>query len=136
MRIGELASAAGVSVRVLRHYEAQGLIQSSRGANGYREYQKGVIETVRQVRLLLDCGFSTRQIYGFLPCFGEGENFEFSICPAGLEQFVAKRNELDHLIEVLQQRRDRLSERIDRFSVAPPTPQKGKGTEQHEFIER
>jgi DNA-binding transcriptional MerR regulator len=49
MCIGELASAAGVSVRVLRHYEAQGLIQSSRRANGYREYPKGVIETVRQV---------------------------------------------------------------------------------------
>jgi hypothetical protein len=30
MRIGELATAAGVSVRVLRHYEAQELIQSGR----------------------------------------------------------------------------------------------------------
>jgi MerR family copper efflux transcriptional regulator len=55
--------------------------QSSRGANGYREYPKGVIETVRQIRLLLDCGFSTRQIYGFLPRFGEGENFDSATVP-------------------------------------------------------
>ena len=94
MRIGELAAAAGVSVRVLRHYETQGLIQSRRSANGYREYPKGAIETVRQVRLLLDCGFSTRQIYGFLPCFGEWENFDSVTCAGGLEQFLAKRNEL------------------------------------------
>ena len=83
MRIGELAAAAGVSVRVLRHYEAQGLIQSRRSANGYREYPNGVIETVRQVRLLLDCGFSTRQIYGVLPCFGEGANFDPVTCAGG-----------------------------------------------------
>jgi DNA-binding transcriptional MerR regulator len=127
MRIGELASAAGVSVRVLRHYEAQGLIQSSRGVNGYREYPKDVIETVRQIRLLLDCGFSTRQIYGFLPCFGEGDSFDAATCAGGLAQFLAKRNELDQLIEVLKQRRNRLSERIDRFKVSPSTSQKGKG---------
>ena len=30
MRISELSAAAGVSIRVLRHYEAQGLIQSRR----------------------------------------------------------------------------------------------------------
>ena len=29
MRISELSAAAGVSIRVLRHYEAQGLIQST-----------------------------------------------------------------------------------------------------------
>jgi MerR family copper efflux transcriptional regulator len=124
MRISELSAAAGVSIRVLRHYEAQGLIQSRRSANNYREYPKGAIETVRQVRLLLDCGFSTRQIYGFLPCFGEGENFDSVTCAGGLEQFLAKRNELDHLIEVLKQRRDRLSERIDRSSIPPSISQK------------
>jgi MerR family copper efflux transcriptional regulator len=124
MRIGELSAAAGVSIRVLRHYEAQGLIQSRRSANNYREYPKGAIETVRQVRLLLDCGFSTRQIYGFLPCFGEGENLDSVTCAGGLEQFLAKRNELDHLIEVLKQRRDRLSERIDCSSIPPSISQK------------
>jgi MerR family transcriptional regulator, copper efflux regulator len=128
MRIGELASVTGVSVRVLRHYEAQGLIQSSRSANGYREYPKVAMETVRQIRLLLDCGFGTRQIYGFLPCFSEGENFDAVTCAAGLEQFLAKRDELDQLIKVLKQRRDRLSDRIERFSVPPSTSQNKKGT--------
>jgi hypothetical protein len=44
MRIGELSAAAAGSIRVLRHYEAQGLIQSRRSANNYREYPKGTVE--------------------------------------------------------------------------------------------
>jgi DNA-binding transcriptional MerR regulator len=126
MRIGELSSAVGVSVRVLRHYESRGLIQSSRNANGYREYPESTVEVVRQIRLLLDCGFSTRQIYGFLPCFGEGKSFDSANCAAGLEQYIAKRNELDQLIEVLKQRRNRLSERIVSFNVASPKQSKEK----------
>jgi DNA-binding transcriptional MerR regulator len=34
MRIGEFAAQTGVSVRVLRHYEAQNLIRSERNSNG------------------------------------------------------------------------------------------------------
>jgi DNA-binding transcriptional MerR regulator len=39
MKIGELAERTGVSRRLLRYYEEQGPITSSRRAfNGYREY--------------------------------------------------------------------------------------------------
>ena len=50
MRIGELASEAGVSVRVLRHYEAQGLAHSERKPNGYRDYPPLAVERVRRIR--------------------------------------------------------------------------------------
>ena len=118
MRIGELASQAGVSVRVLRHYETQGLIQSRRLANGYRDYPLVAVAMVRWIRDLLDCGFATRQIQGFLHCFGN-ENFDAEQCAAGLAQHVEKLRELDELIDVLSERRRRLSERIALFGDAP-----------------
>jgi hypothetical protein len=40
MRISEIASATGVSVRSLRHCEAQRLIHALRRPNGYRDYPK------------------------------------------------------------------------------------------------
>ena len=111
MRIGELAREADVSVRVLRHYESQGLIESQRMANGYRDYAPGSVEMVRWTRDLIECGFSTRQIHGFLHCFGS-ENFDPTECAAGLAQHQEKLRELDELIDVLSQRRRRLSERM------------------------
>ncbi|HSK91889.1 MAG TPA: MerR family transcriptional regulator [Euzebyales bacterium] len=43
----------------LRYYEAQGLLEPGRGANGYREYTSDAIVTVKQIRKLLDAGLST-----------------------------------------------------------------------------
>jgi MerR family copper efflux transcriptional regulator len=114
MRIGELARQAGVSVRVLRHYEAQGLIQSQRLANGYRDYPSATADQVRWIRDLIDCGFGTRQIQGFLHCF-RNENFDPEQCAAGLAQHLEKQRELDEMIAVLTERRHRLSERIALF---------------------
>jgi MerR family copper efflux transcriptional regulator len=114
MRIGELARQAGVSVRVLRHYEAQGLIQSQRLTNGYRDYPSATADQVRWIRDLIDCGFGTRQIQGFLHCF-RNENFDPEQCAAGLAQHLEKQRELDEMIAVLTERRRRLSERIALF---------------------
>lgn len=133
MRIGELAKEAGVSVRVLRHYEAQGLISSRRQANGYRAYTASTIETVGHIRALLDCGFGTRQIQAFLPCFGQ-DSFDPESCTAGFEQHVAKLREIDDLIIVMQQRRQKLIERLDRFRT-PSLQTETERKDIHEFVE-
>ncbi|KQV82464.1 hypothetical protein ASD15_10600 [Massilia sp. Root351] len=111
MRIGELARAAGITGRLLRHYEAQGLIQSRRLPNGYRDYAPDTVGKVRWVRELLDCGFSTRQIQGFMHCYAQ-EQAEAGQCEAGLLQHRAKLQELDALLAVLGERRARLAERM------------------------
>ncbi|MDP4772794.1 MAG: MerR family DNA-binding transcriptional regulator, partial [Limnohabitans sp.] len=46
MRISELSAKTQVSVHRLRRYEADGLIQSQRLPNGYREYDDKTVKHV------------------------------------------------------------------------------------------
>jgi len=62
MRIGELAERTGVSRRLLRYYEEQGLIAPGRALNGYREYGEAHVDVVLQITGLLDAGLPTRII--------------------------------------------------------------------------
>lgn len=114
MRIGEIANRAKVSARILRYYESQGLILSQRLANGYRDYPLQTVEVVRQIKDLIECGFSTRQIGTFLQSSGS-ENFDPKQGAADLAPHIEKLHELDGLIDVLTERRRRLSERIALF---------------------
>ena len=62
MRIGELSRRTGVATRLLRYYEEQGLVASTRSANGYRDYAEAEVETVERIRGLLGAGMTTRLI--------------------------------------------------------------------------
>src|ERR1043165_566796 len=79
MLIGELSRRTGVSARLLRYYEEQGLLDAGRGSNGYREYGEDAVLTVRQVRKLLDAGLSTEVIREVLPCV-RGEAPAIDMC--------------------------------------------------------
>lgn len=60
MRIGELASRAGTSTRMLRYYEAQGLLSATRAANGYRSYTESDIQRARTIASLIRSGLPSR----------------------------------------------------------------------------
>ncbi|MEU5415759.1 MerR family transcriptional regulator [Streptomyces clavifer] len=62
MKISEAAQEVGAPARMLRYYEQQGLIESSRSANGYRDYSEDQVEHARHVRALVEAGLSTRMI--------------------------------------------------------------------------
>ena len=68
MRIGELATRSGVSVRALRYYEEQGLLASERSASGQRRYAGSAEARVRLIQQLYAAGLSSRTIVEFLPC--------------------------------------------------------------------
>lgn len=69
VRIGELARAAGVSVRSLRYYEEQGLLTSTRSTSGQRLYVEADVDRVRLLQCLYSAGLSSRVIAGMaLPC--------------------------------------------------------------------
>jgi DNA-binding transcriptional MerR regulator len=79
MLIGELSRRTGVSPRLLRYYEEQGLLEPRRGRNGYRRYGEDAVVTVRQIRALLNAGLSTDVIREVLPC-ARGERPKINMC--------------------------------------------------------
>ncbi|MGR0221367.1 MerR family transcriptional regulator [Agromyces sp. ZXT2-6] len=62
VKIGELANRAGVSPRLVRYYEQQSLLASSRQANGYRSYGEEHVERVRRIAGLVQSGLPTRLV--------------------------------------------------------------------------
>lgn len=68
MRISEAAAQVGVPAHRLRHYEATGLVVPDRTGAGYRDYSAEHVARARQVRALLDAGFTARDVTLMLPC--------------------------------------------------------------------
>ncbi|MEU3599096.1 MerR family transcriptional regulator [Streptomyces sp. NPDC006798] len=94
MLIGELSRRTGVNAHQLRYYEAQGLLEPERGANGYREYDEGAVLKVRQIRHLLDAGLSSEDIAFLLPC-AQGEAPELPGCPDFLAAMRSRLRRLE-----------------------------------------
>lgn len=124
MRIGELATRTGVPARMLRYYEAQGLIQPVRLHNGYRDYDDYLIDRVVKIRGLLDAGIPTRVIGEILPCFDSpGSGVPADPDPRLRETLVRQRERMAENIRVLSENRaaiDRYISAIDDVLGARP----------------
>lgn len=67
MNIGEAAAASGVSAKMIRYYEQNGLIPpAGRTASGYRAYSHADVHRLRFVRRARDLGFSMAEIGALL----------------------------------------------------------------------
>lgn len=73
MRISELSAKTQVSVHRLRRYEADGLIESQRLPNGYRDYDEGTVRHVVFIAMSREMGFSLPVIADYLPRFKTGK---------------------------------------------------------------
>lgn len=62
LRVGDLATRTGVSPRLLRYYENQGLLAAERSSTGQRLFGTTAVEQVRYIRQLLEAGLPTRVI--------------------------------------------------------------------------
>lgn len=67
MNIGEAARLSGVSAKMVRHYEALGLLpRVVRSASGYRQYGQAEVHTLRFIRRARELGFSMAEIADLL----------------------------------------------------------------------
>lgn len=108
MRIGELARAAGCSVRALRHYERAGLLTSRRAVNGYREYDHAAVARVRNIRYLVAAGLTLADVRAFLPCL-DGDVAAAPPSAEGLRVVRERLAVLDARIAAQTEVRDRLA---------------------------
>lgn len=73
MNIGQAAKATGISARMIRHYEAQGLLPPpTRSASGYRIYGHEDLEALRFIRNARAFGFCLVQIAQLMRLTREG----------------------------------------------------------------
>ncbi|GAA3881946.1 MerR family transcriptional regulator [Saccharothrix violaceirubra] len=111
MLIGELAALTGTSRRLLRYYEEQGLLASTRAANGYREYDERFVDRVRQIRGLLDAGLPTRIIRQILPCLDKPRIIHFpDATPEMLATLEHELSRMTERIEFLTRNRNAIAE--------------------------
>jgi Hg(II)-responsive transcriptional regulator len=67
LRIGALATAAGVGVQTLRYYERRGLLRAKgRTAGGYRQYAADAVRRVVFIRRAQAMGFTLDEIQHLL----------------------------------------------------------------------
>lgn len=93
--IGQAAERAGVSARMVRHYESLGLLAGvARTDSGYRQYTEADVHSLRFIRRARDLGFSMEEIAQLL----------------GLWQYKARASAQVKLIA--QKHIDNLAERI------------------------
>jgi Cu(I)-responsive transcriptional regulator len=109
MNIGQLATASGVSAKMIRHYEEVGLIRrASRTHAGYRVYDQQDVHTLRFVRRARDLGFSIKHIGQLLSLWQDRRRSSSTVralalrhvadLDAKIEQLLAMRRTLEHLV--------------------------------------
>lgn len=108
MRIGELSLRTGVSERLLRYYEKQGLLRPERLPSGYRDYHESDVATVRRIRALLAAGLSTATIGQVLPCVRDDGERLAPTCPDLIAELLAERARMTSAIEELETSRSLL----------------------------
>lgn len=112
MRIGELASRSGVSIKAIRYYEQLGLITPTRSVNGYRWFDDDHVRAVTEIRELSSVGISPQKAAPFLECLDLG-HVHGDECVSSLAVYRDTIADIDAKITALSTRRHALQSRLD-----------------------
>src|SRR5437763_2141179 len=109
MRIGELSRRTGISTRMLRYYEEQGLLSADRDASGYRCYPEAAVSRAMEIRGLLESGMTSEIIAAILPSLDSPEDVRATahcLPPATLALIADQLGRLQQRIDCLARSRD------------------------------
>lgn len=118
MKIGELATATGVTNDALRFYEQRGLIAARRSSNGYRDWAPETVDLVRYIRTAQQLGFTLQEIGEHLPGVWTADDPTAALA----RLFSEKVEMIDARIEQLQQLRVDLLARSETACPLRPAP--------------
>ncbi len=119
MLISELAKQSGVSTDTLRFYEKEGLIQSARRSNGYRDYAPEMLFVMNYIQTAQRLGFTLAEISQEIPSLLDSGITEEKI----RDILTEKISVVDRKIEELRQVRLELKQLLE--TTCPLLPPKG-----------
>jgi len=106
MNIGEAAEVSGVTAKMIRHYEAIGLIPAAgRTGAGYRTYGPKDLSTLAFIRRARDLGFSIAQIRELLALWQDRARASADvkrIAGAHIDEMKAKMRLLKEMVRTLE----------------------------------
>jgi MerR family transcriptional regulator, copper efflux regulator len=109
MRIGELATASGLTPSRIRFYEARGILApAARRKNGYRDYPESAIAVLLFIDQGQTLGFTLAELSGALPTDNNHMPAPADLL-AGLER---KQTEIEQHIEIARTRHAQIGKLI------------------------
>jgi DNA-binding transcriptional MerR regulator len=128
MKIGELSERTGASVRMLRYYEEQGLLEPERTGSGYRVYAEPDVDRVARIRCMFSAAVPAPIVLTTLRFILDGRPVRPGL-PAERERLVetlqAELDELDAKIASLRNSRALLARvvaDVREATVGPENP--------------
>jgi MerR family copper efflux transcriptional regulator len=118
MRIGELATASGVTAKTIRYYEDIGVLDPpARTPSGYRNYTREATDRLGFIRSAQAVGLTLGEIRGILALRDRGT----TPCGHVLDLITARASDLDRRISELQRLRTELGRLVARAKHLDPS---------------
>jgi DNA-binding transcriptional MerR regulator len=118
MQIGELSRRTGISVRMLRFYEEEGLLRPSRRMSGYRDYGPLEEQLARRIRMFSNAGLKLDSIRTLLPCV-LNDRPELELCDEVRKTLAREINGIEKRIACLTSSRDVLNGYLEKDAARP-----------------
>lgn len=103
MNIGQAAKATGISAKMIRYYEDNGLIGPvARSASGYRLYGPRDIHTLGFIKRSRDLGFSVERIGELLALWRDRSRHSADVKRMALEHVAVLQQRIAELQDMMQ----------------------------------
>ncbi|MBU2484134.1 MAG: MerR family transcriptional regulator [Alphaproteobacteria bacterium] len=109
MQAKEAAERLGITQRMLRHYEKEGLMRVDRTLNSYRHYGESDLRRAARIRDFIAIGFSTREIRAMSACLSDEGS---GPCEGGIGKLTEKLENIERLRADLDARREAVLDRL------------------------
>lgn len=121
MKIGQVATRAGVNIDTLRYYERRGLLaEPERRPSGYREYPEETVPIIRFIKRAQELGFTLNEIEELISLRDAGDGRRRSEVRALAE---AKMRDIDQKLSRLQAIRRALSGLLESCACSRGRPE-------------